>query len=114
MKEIVIDIQLAPCSSGIDIFKANEELLKSNQCYMNIDGARDTAISFDEFPELKQITKPVLAQLVIKVPREEGYYWTKASNTWSVRYWNCSMWDGKYNDNYFAEIDERRIERTEQ
>lgn len=48
--------------------------------------------------------------------RENGYYWARIEEYWSIEYWNGSVWvfDGYQTsdaDSLFDEIDENRIER---
>lgn len=120
MRTIVIDVQLAPSTAGVDIFKESEELHKEpNQSYYrNGNGdAHPVGIFYSQFPELKQITKPVLAQIVIKLPREAGNYWVKYKGKWKVAQWSPNNWylagNGlSFSDSEFDEIDETIIERT--
>ena len=48
--------------------------------------------------------------------REEGYYWIRVGNEWSIAQFIDNEWwlvadDGGWSDKVFDEIDERRIER---
>ena len=51
--------------------------------------------------------------------RQEGFYWVRLSDwEWEVAQWLDGSWwtagsDSHYQDSDFAEIDERRIERTQ-
>lgn len=118
MRTIVIDVQLAPCEIGIDIFKPSDKLHQDGSHYRDeTNRSRPVAIRCDEFPGTEQITKPTLAQLVIKLPREEGYYWVRNKSKWQIALWSPSKWylacNGiGFDDNNFDEINETKIERT--
>jgi len=50
--------------------------------------------------------------------RQPGYYWVKYKGNWIVAEWLLNSWwpscaesDQSWSDDYFDEIDERRIER---
>lgn len=46
--------------------------------------------------------------------REEGYYWTRSGGEWGVSWFRNGRWffgDYNFGDEYFNEIDERRIVR---
>lgn len=122
MKTIVIDVQLAPCEMGFDIFRPSDVLYPHGNHYRDQnDCTRPYAIRYSEFPGLKQITKPTLAQLVIKVEREEGFYWVNRhglgdESGWVVRFWDGVRFsdgkDNEWDENTYTKIDERKIERV--
>lgn len=122
MKTIVIDVQLAPSEYGIDVFKPSDKLHQNGNHYRDERNAsRPTALGFSEFPGLKQITKPTLAQLVIKVRREEGFYWVNRhglgdESGWVVRFWDGVRFsdgkDNEWDESTYTKIDERKIERV--
>lgn len=118
MKTVKIEVQLAPSGRGIDVFGADKMLKKAEiGSYKDQHGRfRDTSIDIDEFPELKQITKPTFARLIINVPREEGYYWVKLDDEWLIREWTGENWMSFHGNNYdedmYNEIDETKIERV--
>ena len=50
--------------------------------------------------------------------RENGYYWTRIDDEWSIEYWNDGEWcfDGYHtsdSDDVFDEVDEKRITRQQ-
>lgn len=124
MKKIVIDVQLAPCEVGVDIFTPTDRLTKVSNYphYRGEDGSsRAIAMRTEEFPELALVTKPVKATLTIEVPREEGFYWVDRhsdgqEHDWVVRYWNgINFGDGEggqWGEHVYTIIDERKIERA--
>lgn len=119
MKRIVIDVQLAPCEIGVDIFMPTDRLTKVSDYphYENEDGnCRGVAMRTEEFPELALVTKPVKATLTIEVPREKGYYWVQLDEEWLIREWTGDNWvsfhGNYYSDDMYNAIIETKIERV--
>lgn len=48
--------------------------------------------------------------------RETGYYWGRVKGDWDIYYWSGNFWycfgpDSEWDEEYFDEIDEKRIKR---
>jgi len=126
MRTIVIDVQLAPSGNGnetkgVDIFKPSEKIKKRTAgtwFYVDENGdARHSIMRTSDHPWLKDIKTPILAQIVIKIPREAGNYWVKYKGKWKVAQWSPNNWylaghGLSFSDSEFDEIDETIIERT--